>query len=114
MALEKIYDKIRETIDVKEYHIFIKNKIVVTGKSMLLLKENLKNNFNNPPHEVKCFIIRVNIKPEYNFKLMINCSQYTITPKLGLFARSGDVSQTFTYTEEELLKYKFKIGRAHV
>jgi hypothetical protein len=110
MSLEAIYDKIRDTVDLKLEYLYINNKVVATGKSMKSLKENVKENFENPAKDIKCFIIRLSIKPDYKHKLIISCAQHTVTPKLGLFAREGDMAQTFTYSDKELLKYKFKLS----
>ena len=41
---------------------------------------------------------------------MINCSSYTITPKLSLVYMNDNVSQTFTYSKKELEKYSFKLS----
>jgi hypothetical protein len=41
---------------------------------------------------------------------MINCSSYTVTPKLSLVSKDDDVSQTFTYSKKELEKYNFKLS----
>jgi hypothetical protein len=42
--MEKIFEKIKKLIDIKEYHIFINNVIVVSGKSLPSLKKKLKKN----------------------------------------------------------------------
>ena len=108
--MEKIFEKITNLIDIKEYHIFINNKIVVSAKSMPTLKKKIKEEFDNPTENMKCFIVRISLDSEYKYPLMINCSSYTITPKLSLVAIDDDVTQTFTYSKKELEKYNFKLS----
>lgn len=108
--MEKIFEKINRLIDVKNYHLFINGKIIISSKSLKSLKEKIKEGFENPTKDIKCFIISVSLDKDYKYPVMVNCSQYTITPKLGLFIRGDDNSQTFTYTEEELENLGFKIS----
>ena len=108
--MEKIFEKINKLIDIKENHLFINNKKVISAKSLKTLKELLKDSFENPNKDIKGYIIEISLDKKYKFPLMINCSQYTITTKLGLFHRDDDNSQTFTYTEKELEKYGFKLS----
>ena len=108
--MDKIFDKIRNTIDIKMEHLFINNKVVVTAKGLKSLKLKVKEDFENPKKDIKCFIISLSIKPDYKFPLTINCSQFTITPKLNLLYKDDDMAQTFTYSKNELLEYKFKLS----
>jgi hypothetical protein len=108
--MEKIFEKINKLINTKEYHLFINNKIIVSAKSLKSLKEKIKEDFENPTEDIKCFIVSISLDKNYKYPVMINCSQYTITTKLGLFIRSDDNSQTFTYSEKELDEYGFKIS----
>ena len=108
--MDKIFEKIKKLIDITQTHIFINNKIIVSAKSLKSLKEKIKKDFENPDKDIKCFIVTISIHPEYKFPLTINCSQYTITPKLSLLTKEDDVSQTFTYSEKELLKNSFKLS----
>lgn len=108
--MEKIFDKIKDMIDIKQYHLFINNKVVTTAKTLPDLKLKIKEDFENPKKDIKSFIIRLRINPDYKFPLTINCSQHTVTPKLGLFAREDDMSQTITYSEKELENIGFKLS----
>ena len=107
--MEKIFEKITKLINIKEYHIFINNKIVVSAKTIPGLKKEIKE-FDNPEKEIKCFIVRLSLDSDYKFPLMINCSSYTITPKLSLISMDEDVSQTFTFSKKELEEYNFKLS----
>ena len=107
--MEEIFEKIKKIIDIKQYHIFINNKIIISDKSLKSLKEKIKEDFDNPEKEIKCFIVSLSIKPDYKYPLTINCSQYTITQKLSLVCKDDDVSQTFTYSEKELINFGFKL-----
>jgi hypothetical protein len=107
--MEKIFDKITKLINIKEYHIFINNKIVVSAKTIPSLKKEIKE-FDNPEKEIKCYMISLTLDPNYKFPLMINCSSYTITPKLSLTSTDEDVSQTFTFSKKELEEYNFKLS----
>ena len=108
--MEKIFEKITNLINIKEYHIFIDNKIIVSAKGLPSLKKKIKEDFDNPDENIKCFIVRVSLDQEYKYPLMINCSSYTITPKLSLVYMNDNVSQTFTYSKKELEKYSFKLS----
>jgi len=108
--MEKIFEKIRKLIDIKEYHIFINNKIVVSAKTIPSLKKKIKDDFNNPEKEIKCFMVSLSLDPNYKYPLIINCSSYTITPKLSLISTDDDVSQTFTFSKKELEEYSFKLS----
>ena len=110
--MEKIFEKINKLINVKEYHLFLNNKEILSAKSLKSLKEKLKENFENPDKEIKGFIIKIGLPKEETKPLTINCSQYTITTNLSIVSRSreGDITQTFTYTNEELVKYGFKMS----
>jgi hypothetical protein len=107
--MEKIFEKITKLINIKEYHIFINNKIVVSAKTIPGLKKEIKE-FDNPEKEIKCYMISLSLDPNYKFPLMINCSSYTITPKLSLTSTDEDVSQTFTFSKKELEEYNFKLS----
>lgn len=109
IIMEKIFEKINKLIDIKQYHVFINNKNIVSAKTLKNLKEKIKD-FENPKKDIKCYIIRISIKPNYIYPLTINCSQYTITPNLTLMYDDNDMSQSFTYTEKELLEYSFKLS----
>jgi hypothetical protein len=108
--MEKIFEKITKLIDIKEYHIFINNKIVVSAKTLPSLKKKIKEEFDNPEKDIKCFMISLSLDPSYKYPLMINCSSYTITPKLSLLSTDEDVSQTFTFSKKELEEYSFKLS----
>ena len=108
--MEKIFEKITKLIDIKEYHIFINNKIVVSAKTLPGLKKKIKEEFDNPNKDIKCFIVSLSLDINYKYPLMINCSSYTITPKLSLISTDDDVSQTFTFSKKELEEYSFKLS----
>ena len=108
--MEKIFEKITNLIDIKEYHVFINNEIVVSAKALPSLKKKIKEEFDNPDENIKCFIVSLSLDKDYKYPLMINCSSYTITPKLSLVYKDENVSQTFTYSKKELEKYNFKLS----
>ena len=108
--MEKIFEKINKLIDIKEYHLFINNKIIISAKSLKSLKERIKEEVENPTKDIKCFVVSISLDKNYKYPVMVNCSQYTITPKLGLFSREDDNMQTFTYNEKELEKNSFKLS----
>ena len=108
--MEKIFEKINKLIDIKQDHIFINNKNIISAKTLIDLKKLIKQDCEKPLKDIKCFIISIGVKPNYIHPLIINCSQYTITPKLTLVYNEDDVSQTFTYSKIELDKYSFKLS----
>ena len=108
--MEKIFEKIINLIDIKEYHIFINNKIVVSAKTLPTLKKKIKEEFNNPEKDIKCFMVSISLDQNYKYPLMINCSSYTITTKLSLVSTEDDESQTFTFSKKELEEYSFKLS----
>ncbi len=67
--------------------------------------------FDKPNKEIKAFNIRIKInKNKKDNILSINCSQLTINKKLKLVSEDDDVFQTFTYSQDELIKYGFKLS----
>ncbi len=108
--MEKIFEKITKLINIKEYHLFINNKIIVSAKTLPSLKKKIKEDFNNPEEDIKCFIVSLSLDSNYKYPLMINCSSYIITSKLSLISSDDDVSQTFTYSKKELEEYSFKLS----
>ena len=102
-------EKINNIIDPNKYHLFRNNKIILSSKSLKSLKEDLKT-FENPTKNIKVFLVSINIKPKYKYPLIINCTQQTITTKLALLTSEDDMSVSITYTNDELLKYGFKLS----
>ena len=108
--MEVIFDKINNIIDTKQSYIYINGKIILSAKSYKSLKTKVKEEIENPSKDVKCFIISIRLDAKYKYPLIINCSQFTITPKLTLVSKDDDISQTFTYTEKELDNISFKLS----
>ena len=75
------------------------------------IDELIKENVNPPKTNKKVFLIRIKYNPTNSKnKLIISCSQQTITPKLEFTADKGDYFITVKYSEEELEKYGFKLS----
>ena len=76
---------------------------------MKKIKDEIKKQINEPPKEIKVFIVGFKISEKSSIPLRINCSQFTITPKLSLVFRSDDIAQSITYSKDELKKKKFRL-----
>jgi len=97
------------------YHIFYKNKLLKQLSTPIpkKLDELIKSNVNPPKTNKKVYVIRIKSNPTNpSSRLVISCSQQTITTKLALVTEKGDYFITVKYSQEELDKYGFKL--AHV
>ncbi len=104
--INSIYDIIDPSLD----HLFVKNKLVISAKTEKEMDNKLLE-FDKPNKEIKAFNIRIKInKNKKDNILSINCSQLTINKKLKLVSEDDDVFQTFTYSQDELIKYGFKLS----
>ena len=106
---EKI-NKIKDILDPTKDHLFVSNDLIVSEKTTKALKDNVKNNYDAPTKNIKGFIIRFDVDKKNKIPLRINCGQVTITPKLFIGPKDDDILQTFTYTQDELLKFGFKLS----
>ena len=99
---------IEKTIDLAKYHMYKNKKSLLTGKDMINLKKEIKENVKSPDKDTKVYIVNFSVNANREKPLKIIISQYTLTPKLALILKDGDRAQTFTYSLDELKKYKFK------
>jgi hypothetical protein len=74
------------------------------------LKKKVKEEFDKPDKDIKCFIFSYSLDEKYKYPLMMNVTSETITPKLSLVFTKDDVGQTFTYSKKELEKYGFELS----
>lgn len=97
------------SIDLSKFHLFKKNKSLLSDTNMNNLKKAIKENVKAPEKNMKVYVVNfsVDIKKDKPFKFIL--AQFTLTPKLSLVVDDDDFSQTITYTEDELKKYKFKV-----
>lgn len=102
-------EKINKILEINKTHLFVGGELVATEKTSKQIKQYVKNNYEPPKKDIKGFLIRITINNKEKYILNINCVQITLTPKLFIGPKDDDASQTFTYTEEELKKYGFKI-----
>lgn len=104
--------KIDSILDTKHYHIFYKNKELkpLTHKTQSGLEKAIKENVNPPKTDKKVYMVRIKYNPDSDKrKLIIHCSQRTITPKLVLAKYKYDDSFNIIYSVEEYKKYKFSL-----
>jgi hypothetical protein len=103
-------------LQTQTYHIFYKNKLLKQLSSPIPKKidQLIKENVNPPKTNKKVFLIRIksNLSNLSNSKskLIISCSQQTITSKLEFTAEKGDYFITVKYSQEEFEKYGFKLS----
>jgi hypothetical protein len=100
-------------LQTQTYHIFYKNKHLKQLSTPIpkKLDQLVKENVNPPKTNKKVFLIRIKSNPTNpKSKLIISCSQQTITSKLAIVAEKGDYFITVKYSEEELEKYGFKLS----
>ncbi len=107
--LTNIFNKVEDIIDTKNGHLFVSNELVASQKTFKDIKTYVKANYDAPEKDLKGYIIRVKIDKNYKTPLSITCMQVTITPKLFIKSEDDDGIQTFNYTPDELLKYKFSM-----
>tara|TARA_R110000868_G_scaffold71798_5_gene209893 strand:- start:570 stop:983 length:414 start_codon:yes stop_codon:yes gene_type:complete len=101
------YDKLIKLLPPSKIHLFVGGDLVASEKSIKLLKDFVKENYDPPKKNIKGYIVRIFTDK----KLHIEITQVSITPKLFIGAKDDDAFQTFTYTKNELLKYGFKINQ---
>lgn len=104
--------KIDSILNTKYYHIFYKNKELklLAQKTIPSVEKAIKENVNPPKSNKKVYMIRLKYNPDSDKrKLIINCSQNTITPKLVFATDKYDDSFNIIYSNEEYKKYKFNL-----
>ncbi len=108
--ITKKIDDIKKILQPSINHIFVGNELVASEKTMKDIKQNIKKNFEEPKQNLKGYIIRLKIDANNKNPLIISCTQVTITKKLFVDALDDDAFQTFTYTQDELIKNGFKMS----
>jgi hypothetical protein len=108
--ITKKIDDIKKVLQPSINHIFVGNELVASEKTMKDIKQNIKQNFEEPKQNLKGYIIRLKIDANNKNPLIVSCTQVTITKKLFVDALDDDAFQTFTYTSDELIKNGFKIS----
>lgn len=104
--------KIDSILDTNYYHIFYKNKELepLAQKTPKGIEKAIKENVNPPKTDKKVYLLSVKYSPDSDKrKLIIHCSQRTITPKLVLAKYKYDDSFTIVYSIQEYKKYKFSL-----
>jgi hypothetical protein len=100
---------IDNSIDLSKFHLFKKNKSLLSDTTIQNLKKIIKTNVQAPKANTKVYVVNFSVddKKEKPFKIIIG--QFTLTTKLNLVTDDDDYSQTITFTQDELKKYKFKV-----
>lgn len=104
--------KIDSILDTNCYHIFYKNKELkpLAQKTPKGVEKAIKENVNPPKTDKKVYLVSIKYKPDSDKrKLIIHCSQRTITPKLVLAKYKYDDSFNIIYSAEEYKKHKFSL-----
>lgn len=104
--------KIDSILDTNYYHIFYKNKELkpLAQKTIPNVKKAIKENVNPPKTNKKVYMVSLVYKPDSDKrKLIVHCSQNTITPKLVLATDRYDDAFSIVYSTEEYKKYKFSL-----
>ena len=104
--------KINSILKTEQYHVFYKNKELkpLAHKTQSGVEKAIKENVNPPKTDKKVYIVRIKYNPDSDKrKLIIHCSQRTITPKLVLAKYKYDDSFNIIYSVEEYKKYKFSL-----
>jgi len=105
--IDSLLNNISNSFDIKLYYLYINNKLICKEKTIPKIKSSLKESYKNPVTDVKGYLISLSIDNKYKYPLMVNCSSYTITPKLLMKTTDDDASQTFVYTNDDLKNYGF-------
>ncbi len=101
---------IDNSIDLSKYHLFKKDKSLLSADNMIKLKKSIKENVKSPQKNTKVYIVNFSIDNTKNKPFKIILAQFTLTTKLNLIIDDDDYSQTITFTEDELKKYKFRVN----
>lgn len=99
-------DYIHDLIDTDNYYLYYKNKLLLSANTMKKLKEQIKEEINEPSKDIKVFVISFGIYEQSTKPFRITCSQFTLTPRLSLVVKSDDMSQIITYSKDD----KFKLS----
>jgi hypothetical protein len=102
-------DDIEKIINLKNVHLFKKNKSLLEASDLTKLKKEIKEKVEAPNKDTKVYIISFSFGENRDKPFKFIITQYTLTPKLMLIPKDDDITQTFTYTHDELKKYKFKM-----
>ena len=100
---------IDNSIDLSQFHLFKKDKSLLSEKTIGKLKALIKTNVTAPSKNIKLYIVKFSTSPTKSNVFKIIISQSTLTPKLNLVTDDDDYSITITFTEDELKKYKFRV-----
>jgi hypothetical protein len=105
--IDSLLNDINNSFDIKLYYLYINNKLICKEKTIPKIKSSLKESYKNSVADVKGYLVSFTIDNKYKYPLMINCTSYTITPKLLMKTTDDDASQIFVYTADDLKKYGF-------
>ena len=108
--LDKKIDDIKNILDPNKVHMFVSNDLVASEKTTKSVKDYIKNNYDEPKKNIKGYMIRFDVDKKNKIILSIQITQVTITPKLFVGPKDDDAFQTFTYTQDDLLKFGFKMS----
>ena len=70
--LDKRINSIYDVIDPNLDHLFIKNKLVISGRTSKEIKEQLTN-FDVINKDINCFLIRIKINKKLKYFIQISC-----------------------------------------
>ena len=99
---------IDDSIDMSKYHLFKNGKSILMEPTLSKLKKSIKENIKPPTKNTKVYVVNFFVQANAKYPLKIFCVQFTITPTNALVAKDDDIGQTIFYSNDELLKYKFK------
>ena len=102
-------DKVKDILQPSIYHLFISKELVASEKTPKLLRQYVKENFEQPKKPLKGYIVRMKIDKNEEHIISINVDQVTINEKLNMERLEEDGYQTLTFTKDELKKYGFKM-----
>ena len=101
-----ILNNIKNIINIDSIELYRNFKLILKGNNINDIKDQIKNNFDTPSKNIGVFILFYKFNPNGKHPLIINCSQYTITPELNLVFEKYDKSQKILYTINDLETFK--------
>ena len=107
--INKLLDNVKKVLQPSVSHLFVDDEIVASEKTLKLIKQYVKENYEPPKKNIKGFIIRITIDIKDETPIYVNCVENTISPKLSVGPSGDDAFQSFTFTKDELIKYGFKM-----
>jgi hypothetical protein len=97
-----------QDIDFNKIYLYTnKGQQILKSNDLTKLKQDIKERIAPVSKDKKLFVVSYSFNKTRDKPLKFVVTQYTLTPKMSLIAKDGDITQSFTYTRDEVKKYQF-------